>query len=72
MNIISIIFYILLADAVTAAYLAFTGKLTFLRTAMPSLARFLPHARRWSLVYLALVFILGGILAQLGLLIMFW
>lgn len=72
MNIVSIIFYILLADAVTATFLAFTGKLQFLTTVMPSLARFLPYARRWSLVYLALVFIAGGILTQLGLLIIFW
>ncbi|GEM_PF-5373905 len=72
MNIVSIIFYILLLDAVTAVFLAFTGKLSLITKFIPILTRFLPTARYWTLVYLALVFLFGTILTYLGLLVIFW
>lgn len=72
MNLISIIFYLLLLDAVTAVFLAFTGKLSLFTKFIPSLSRFLPEARRWTLVYLALVFLAGAVLTSSGLLVVFW
>ena len=72
MTIVSIIFYVLLLDAITAVFLAFTGKISYFTKYIPVLTRFLPDARRWTLIYLALVFLTGAILANFGLLIMFW
>ena len=72
MNIISIIFYLLLLDAVAAVFLAFTGKITLFTKHIPVLTRFLPDARRWTLIYLALVFFAGALLNHFGLLTLFW
>ena len=71
-NIISIIFWVIFIDAITAVLLAFFTNSASVARKIPSLARFLPNARRWSIVYIALVIIAGGVLTNLGLLVTFW
>ncbi len=72
MNIISIIFWLLLADAFIAVMIAFSTSPESLMKKIPSLRTLLPNARRWALMYLALVCVLGGILTHFSLLTTFW
>lgn len=72
MNIISIIFWFFLADAILVVMIAFSSNPENLMKKLPSLRTFLPNARRWSLVYFALVCVAGGILTHLNLLATFW
>ncbi len=68
-NLESIIFYILLIDAMGANLLAWGGAQTWWRAQLAPIARFMPLARGWTSYYLVLVLLLGALLYKNGLLL---
>lgn len=62
----SILFYVLLADALIANALAWSGAQHWWQTHVGMLAKHLPLARGWTLYYLLLVTLLGIILYRSG------
>lgn len=69
---ISIIFYLLLADAVIAVCMAFSGKQAWWQTHLGIWAKHFPLARGWTLYYLLLVSLLGWVLQSSNNLVIFW
>lgn len=68
-NIESIIFYLLLMDALGANYLAWSGKQSWWQQHLAPIARFIPLARGWTTYYLTLVLMMGTMLYRLGALV---
>lgn len=55
----SIVFYILLIDAVGANFLAWSGGQRWWQQHFAPIARFIPLARGWTTYYLIIVLIMG-------------
>ncbi|MDA8597011.1 hypothetical protein N9L26_01600 [Candidatus Pacebacteria bacterium] len=66
----SIIFYLLLIDALGANLLAWSGQQTWWQRAYSPIARHLPLARGWTTYYLLLVIIMGILLFRLDALVL--
>lgn len=64
MNIESIIFYLLLIDAIGANLLAWGGGQAWWQKHLAPLSRFMPLARGWTTYYLVLVIIMGIMLCH--------
>lgn len=60
----SIIFYILLLDALVANLLAWSGKQHWWQTHFGAIATHFPLARGWTVYYLVLIMLLGIALYQ--------
>jgi len=69
-NIESIIFYILLIDALGANWLAWSGKQTWWQRQMAPIAKYFPLSRGWTTYYLILVLLLGIMLYRLDALLL--
>lgn len=61
MNIEAIVFYILLADAISANVMVHFGRDWYLRN-FRTISRLFPPAEGWALYYLALVLWVGSLL----------
>lgn len=68
-NLESIIFYILLIDAIGANILAWSGGQRWWQKHMNIIARHLPITRGWTSYYLVLVAVLGYVLLRNDLLV---
>lgn len=71
-NIESIIFYLLLIDALGANLLAWSGGQRWWQRNMNVIARYLPLARGWTVWYLTLVLIMGILLHRADALVLLW
>lgn len=65
MNVEAIIFYILLADAISANVMVHFGRDWYLRS-FRTISRWFPPAEGWALYYLALVLWVGSLLYRTG------
>lgn len=70
MNIESIIFYILLIDALGANWLAWSNKQSWWQKHLAPIARFIPLAKGWTSYYLFLVLLMGIMLIRLDALVL--
>ncbi len=68
----SIIFYLLLIDALGANLFAFSGGKKWYQRNCTILARYFPLSKGWTLYYLTLVLFIGYILLRHNLLVTFW
>jgi hypothetical protein len=68
----SIIFYLLLIDALGANLLAWSGGRVWWQQHMGFFARYLPLTQGWALYYLFLVLLFGALLMRHGLIIFPW
>jgi len=68
----SILFYILLIDAIGANLMAWGGGQRWWQQNLSLFARYLPLARGWTTYYLLLVVIMGIMLFRLGALVLPW
>lgn len=68
-NLESILFYVLLIDAIGANILAWSGGQRWWQRNMNFIARYMPLARGWTVYYLILVIIMGAMLVRLNALI---
>ena len=66
MNWMIILFYLLLIDAIIANALSWGGKQHWWQKNLGTFAVHFPLARGWTVIYLALVALLGIILNQTG------
>ncbi len=64
-NIESIIFYILLIDAIGANFMAWGGGQSWWQKQLTPIARFIPLAKGWTTYYLILVLLMGIMLYRL-------
>lgn len=71
-NIESIIFYLLLIDAIGANLLAWSGGQLWWQRNLNVVARYFPLSRGWTSYYLVLVLLIGWILARHDLLVTPW
>lgn len=69
-NIETIIFYILLIDAIGANLMAWGGAQKWWQVHLTPIARFLPLAKGWTTYYLILVLIMGIMLYRLDALVL--
>jgi hypothetical protein len=69
-NLESIVFYLLLIDALGANILSWGGGQTWWQQHMAPIARFIPLARGWTSYYLVLVLIMGIMLYRLDALVL--
>ncbi len=69
-NLESIIFYILLIDALGANYMAWSGKQSWWQKHLAPIARFIPLAKGWTSYYLVLVLLMGIMLYRLDALVL--
>ena len=68
MDIVTIIFFLLLIDAISANLVAYFGSEWYLRH-VQTMSKWFPPAKGWTLYYLALVLWIGFLLFQSGRLI---
>lgn len=68
-NIESIIFYLLLLDALVANYLAFTHKQHWWHTHFGTLERYFPLSKGWTVYYILLVILMGIMLIRFSALV---
>ena len=68
-NIESIIFYLLLLDALGANFLAWGNAQTWWRRHLPVVARYLPLSKGWTSYYLVVVIVMGILLFRLDALV---
>jgi len=66
-NLETIVFYVLLIDALGANLLVWTAGRAWWRSHMGIIARFLPLTKGWAACYLILVLVFGALLARNGL-----
>ena len=66
----SIIFYLLLIDALGANLLAWGGGQKWWQKQLSPIARFVPLARGWTTYYLVLVVVMGIMLYKNGILVL--
>jgi hypothetical protein len=72
MTIASIIFYLLLIDAIFAVLISWSGKTGWWYQSFTPLARQFPLVKGWTAAYLGLTLFIGWILHTSGNLVMFW
>lgn len=72
MTIISIIFYLLLLDALFAFVVSWSGKTGWWYQYFTPIARQFPLVKGWTLMYLVLVIFIGWLMMESGQLVMFW
>lgn len=70
MNLESIIFYLLLIDALGANLLAWSGGREWWQRNFNVIARYFPLSRGWTVYYLVLVLIMGIFLYRLDVLVL--
>ena len=70
LNLESIIFYLLLLDALGANLLAWSGGQRWWQRHLSVVAKFFPLSRGWTTYYLLLVLLIGWLLFRLGALIL--
>jgi len=71
-NLESIVFYLLLVDALGANLLAWSSGRLWWQRHMNVIARYLPLTRGWTVYYLILVLIMGIMLHRLDALVLLW
>ncbi len=71
-NFESVVFYLLLIDALIAFFMAFSGKQQWWSSHLGAWAKHFPLSRGWTALYLALVFFVGSILYRHELLTTLW
>lgn len=69
-NIESIVFYILLIDAIGANLLAWSGGQHWWKQNLAPLSRFMPLARGWTTYYFIIVVVMGIMLCRAGVLVL--
>lgn len=70
LNLESIIFYVLLIDALGANILAWAGTQKWWHRHVPTLSQYFPLVRGWTTYYLIVVLIMGVLLYRLGALVL--
>jgi len=71
-NIESIIFYVLLIDAIGANVLAWSNGQRWWQRHMNLIARYMPLARGWTVYYLVLILLMGALLIRHDALVVPW
>ena len=71
-NLESIVFYILLIDAIGANVLAYGGGQRWWQRYASLIARHFPLSRGWTTYYLILILIMGTLLYRLNALVLPW